>query len=241
MKAMGFGDEESRKAIQLCSGIVDYAVELVLSGDVSEEGVKKLWPEVAERMAQPQTVPVDMQTVMTQVVNNPDWLARIQRGESVPLEMRYGGYVYRLVVTPELFTQYMSQGYGGQGYGAQGYGAQGYGAQGYGAQGYGAQGYGAQGYGAQGYGAQGYEAQGYEAQGYGAQGYGAQGYDRQQDPGYITTEEWNTAVRNLTPEQRMEVQGIIASEQCDPFTALQCYDACGGNVEQAKELVRGMK
>ena len=143
---------------------------------------------------------------------------------------------YRLEVTPELFTQYMSQGYGGQGYGAQGYGAQGYGAQGYGAQGYGAQGYGAQGYGAQGYG-----AQGYGAQGYGAQGYGAQGYDRQQDPGYITTEEWNTAVRNLTPEQRMEVQGIIASEQCDPFTALQCYDACGGNVEQAKELVRGMK
>ena len=207
MKAMGLDEELSRKALELCGGLLDAACELVLSGDVSEEGVKKMWPELAERMSSRQMtlqIPAEqIRSILAQVASNPEMMARIQRGEKMTLKLVFGDSVYALPVTREMFEEYLGDVPipGAQGYGAQGYGAQ----------------------------------------GYGAQGYGGQGYGGQQGPAYITGEEWNTAVRNLTPEQRAEVQGIIASEGCELYIALQCYDACGGNVEQAKELVRGMK
>ena len=56
----------------------------------------------------------------------------------------------------------------------------------------------------------------------------------------ISQEEWSSVIRNLSEQAKRDCQSLISELNMDPLVVVQCYQACDGNVEQTRELLKNM-
>jgi hypothetical protein len=76
---MGFPEDATRTAIQLCEGSVEIAAELLISGNVSIEGLRAIVPPVADGI--PATAS-DIPGLLPLVVENGDMLTLLSQGSA---------------------------------------------------------------------------------------------------------------------------------------------------------------
>jgi hypothetical protein len=76
---MGFPEDATRTAIQLCEGSVEIAAELLISGDVSIEGLRAIVPPVADGL--PATTS-DIPGLLPLVVENGGMLTLLSQGSA---------------------------------------------------------------------------------------------------------------------------------------------------------------
>jgi hypothetical protein len=105
LEAMGFCRSDCVKAIQLCP-VIDIAANLLLSGDISEAGLRALRTD-------PRSSSFNTEGVCCAILGNPEYFEIIRSGTTVHLDsIGVDGLPQRVSVTPDQLNAYLMQTHG---------------------------------------------------------------------------------------------------------------------------------